>query len=92
MFALFLCAERLQSGDTLPIYIQRSHFRLPENPSTPIIMVGPGTGVAPFRAFMQEREEAGAEGKSWMFFGDQHFVTDFLYQTEWQKNGLKRAC
>jgi sulfite reductase (NADPH) flavoprotein alpha-component len=80
-----LCAERLQSGDTLPIYIQRSHFRLPENPSTPIIMVGPGTGVAPFRAFMQEREEAGAEGKSWMFFGDQHFVTDFLYQTEWQK-------
>ncbi|WP_342045460.1 assimilatory sulfite reductase (NADPH) flavoprotein subunit [Bacillus sp. OTU530] len=80
-----LCAERLQPGDTLPIYIQRSHFRLPENPSTPIIMVGPGTGVAPFRAFMQEREEAGAEGKSWMFFGDQHFVTDFLYQTEWQK-------
>ncbi|MFP3123915.1 assimilatory sulfite reductase (NADPH) flavoprotein subunit [Ectobacillus funiculus] len=80
-----LCAERLQSGDTLPIYIQRSHFRLPENPTTPIIMVGPGTGVAPFRAFMQEREEAGAEGKSWMFFGDQHFVTDFLYQTEWQK-------
>lgn len=80
-----LCAERLQSGDKLPIYIQRSHFRLPENPSTPIIMVGPGTGVAPFRAFMQEREEIGAEGKSWMFFGDQHFVTDFLYQTEWQK-------
>lgn len=80
-----LCAERLQPGDKLPIYVQRSHFRLPENPSTPVIMVGPGTGVAPFRAFMQEREEIGAEGKSWMFFGDQHFVTDFLYQTEWQK-------
>lgn len=80
-----LCAERLQPGDKLPIYVQRSHFRLPENSSTPIIMVGPGTGVAPFRAFMQEREEIGAEGKSWMFFGDQHFVTDFLYQTEWQK-------
>ena len=48
-------------------------------------MVGPGTGVAPFRSFMQEREEIGATGKSWMFFGDQHFVTDFLYQTEWQK-------
>lgn len=80
-----LCAERLQPGDKLPIYVQRSHFRLPENPSTPIIMVGPGTGVAPFRAFMQEREEIGVEGKSWMFFGDQHFVTDFLYQTEWQK-------
>ena len=52
-------------------------------------MVGPGTGVAPFRSFMQEREEMGAEGKSWLFFGDQHFVTDFLYQTEWQK-WLKR--
>ena len=51
-------------------------------------MVGPGTGVAPFRSFMQEREEIGATGKSWMFFGDQHFVTDFLYQTEWQ-NYLK---
>ena len=81
-----LVAERLQPGDTLPIYIQQNkHFRLPENPETPIIMVGPGTGVAPFRAFMQEREEIGAQGKSWMFFGDQHFVTDFLYQTEWQK-------
>ena len=56
-----------------------------KNPDTPIIMVGPGTGVAPFRSFMQEREEIGAEGKSWLFFGDQHFVTDFLYQTEWQK-------
>ncbi len=79
-------AERLQPGDTLPIYLQQNkHFKLPENPETPIIMVGPGTGVAPFRAFMQEREEIGAQGKSWMFFGDQHFVTDFLYQTEWQK-------
>jgi sulfite reductase (NADPH) flavoprotein alpha-component len=48
-------------------------------------MVGPGTGAAPFRCFMQEREENGAEGKAWMFFGDQHFVTDFLYQLEWQK-------
>ncbi|HWO95797.1 MAG TPA: assimilatory sulfite reductase (NADPH) flavoprotein subunit [Bacillus sp. (in: firmicutes)] len=81
-----LCAERLQPGDTLPIFIQQNkHFKLPENPDTPIIMVGPGTGVAPFRSFMQEREEIGAKGKSWMFFGDQHFVTDFLYQTEWQK-------
>jgi sulfite reductase (NADPH) flavoprotein alpha-component len=81
-----LCAERLQPGDTLPIYIQNNqNFKLPTNADTPIIMVGPGTGVAPFRSFMQEREEIGAEGKSWMFFGDQHFVTDFLYQTEWQK-------
>ncbi|PLT34056.1 assimilatory sulfite reductase (NADPH) flavoprotein subunit [Bacillus sp. V5-8f] len=81
-----LCAERLNPGDVLPVYIQHNqNFKLPENPDTPIIMVGPGTGVAPFRSFMQEREEIGAEGKSWMFFGDQHFVTDFLYQTEWQK-------
>lgn len=81
-----LCAERLQPGDTLPIYIQQNeNFKLPTNPETPIIMIGPGTGVAPFRSFMQEREELGAEGKSWLFFGDQHFVTDFLYQTEWQK-------
>lgn len=81
-----LCAERLQPGDTLPVYIQpNQNFKLPKNPDTPIIMVGPGTGIAPFRSFMQEREEIGAEGKSWLFFGDQHYVTDFLYQTEWQK-------
>lgn len=81
-----LCAERLQPGDTIPVYIQHNeNFKLPANPETPIIMIGPGTGVAPFRSFMQEREEIGAEGKSWLFFGDQHFVTDFLYQTEWQK-------
>jgi sulfite reductase (NADPH) flavoprotein alpha-component len=79
-------AERLQPGDSVPIYIQQNeNFKLPANPETPIIMIGPGTGVAPFRSFIQEREETGAEGKSWMFFGDQHFVTDFLYQTEWQK-------
>lgn len=81
-----LCAERLESGDTIPVYIQKNpNFKLPVNPDTPIIMVGPGTGIAPFRAFMQEREEQEAEGKSWLFFGDQHFVTDFLYQTEWQQ-------
>ena len=81
-----LCAERLEPGDTLPVYIQHNqNFKLPESPDDPIIMVGPGTGIAPFRSFMQEREEIGASGKSWLFFGDQHFVTDFLYQTEWQK-------
>ncbi|WP_144470738.1 assimilatory sulfite reductase (NADPH) flavoprotein subunit [Bacillus safensis] len=81
-----LCAERLEPGDTLPVYIQHNqNFKLPENHEAPIIMVGPGTGIAPFRSFMQEREEVGADGKSWLFFGDQHFVTDFLYQTEWQK-------
>ncbi|MDX8291607.1 assimilatory sulfite reductase (NADPH) flavoprotein subunit [Metabacillus indicus] len=81
-----LTAERLQPGDTLPVYIQKNqNFKLPENPDVPVIMVGPGTGIAPFRSFIQEREETGAGGKSWLFFGDQHFVTDFLYQTEWQK-------
>ena len=80
------CAERVQPGDQLSIFIQANeNFKLPNNPDTPVIMIGPGTGVAPFRSFMQEREETGAKGKSWMFFGDQHFRTDFLYQTEWQK-------
>lgn len=80
------CAENIQPGDTVPIFIQHNdHFKLPEDPDTPIIMIGPGTGVAPFRSFMQEREEIKANGKSWLFFGDQHFRTDFLYQTEWQK-------
>ena len=85
-------ADRIEPGDTLPVYIQHNqNFKLPNNPDTPIIMVGPGTGIAPFRSFIQEREELGAEGKSWLFFGDQHFVTDFLYQTEWQKL-FKRRC
>ncbi|WP_251553715.1 assimilatory sulfite reductase (NADPH) flavoprotein subunit [Neobacillus muris] len=81
-----LTAERLQLGDKVPVFIQHNeNFKLPNNPAAPIIMIGPGTGVAPFRSFMQEREETGAPGKSWLFFGDQHFRTDFLYQIEWQK-------
>ncbi|MFJ7993217.1 assimilatory sulfite reductase (NADPH) flavoprotein subunit [Peribacillus frigoritolerans] len=81
-----LCADRLQPGDLLPVYIQHNqNFKQPKNPDTPIIMVGPGTGIAPFRSFIQDREESEAKGKTWLFFGDQHFVTDFLYQTEWQK-------
>lgn len=80
------CAERLLPGDKASVYVQpNTHFKLPEDPGTPIIMVGPGTGIAPFRSFMQEREEIRASGPSWLFFGDQHFVTDFLYQTEWQR-------
>ncbi len=79
-------AERLEAGDSLPVYIQHNpNFKLPSNPDTPIIMIGPGTGVAPFRAFLGEREEIGASGKSWLFYGDQHFATDFLYQIEWQR-------
>ncbi|WP_273834385.1 assimilatory sulfite reductase (NADPH) flavoprotein subunit [Guptibacillus sedimenti] len=80
------CAERSQAGDKLPVFVQRNeNFRLPNNPDTPVIMIGAGTGVAPYRAFLQEREEIGAGGDTWLFFGEQHFVTDFLYQVEWQK-------
>ncbi|MEK5233042.1 assimilatory sulfite reductase (NADPH) flavoprotein subunit [Lysinibacillus sp. FSL K6-0232] len=79
-------AERLQIGDTLPIYVHKNpNFRLPENQDTPIIMIGAGTGIAPYRAFLEEREELGIEGNAWLIFGDQHFVTDFLYQTDWQR-------
>lgn len=79
-------AERVKPGDTLPVFVQSNpNFKLPADPDTPIIMIGPGTGVAPFRAFLGHREETGAKGKSWLFFGDQHFRTDFLYQVEWQR-------
>jgi len=79
-------SERLEVGDRVSIFVQSNpNFKLPASHETPIIMIGPGTGVAPFRAFMEEREEAGAGGKSWLFFGDRHYVTDFLYQTDWQR-------
>ncbi|MCE0455864.1 MULTISPECIES: assimilatory sulfite reductase (NADPH) flavoprotein subunit [Staphylococcus] len=79
-------AERIQPGDTVPIYLKRNpNFKFPKEGDTPVIMIGPGTGVAPFRAYMQEREEHGFKGNTWLFFGDQHFTTDFLYQTEWQE-------
>jgi sulfite reductase (NADPH) flavoprotein alpha-component len=79
-------ADRLETGDTLPVFVQHNpNFKLPANPDAPLIMIGPGTGVAPFRAFLGEREELGAKGKTWLFFGDQHFSTDFLYQLEWQR-------
>jgi sulfite reductase (NADPH) flavoprotein alpha-component len=61
------------------------NFKLPENPETKVIMIGAGTGVAPFRSFLFERESQGLVGNSWLFFGEQRFQTDFLYQTEWQQ-------
>lgn len=75
----------LRSEDAaIPVYLYRNpSFRLPRDPETPIIMIGPGTGVAPFRAFMAEREAAGAPGRNWLFFGDRSFESDFLYQAEW---------
>ncbi len=77
-------ADRGAPGGVLPVFVQSNpHFRLPAD-DTPIIMIGAGTGVAPYRAFMQEREARGAPGRSWLFFGERNFRTDFLYQTEWQ--------
>jgi len=79
-------SDRRAPGDAIRVYVsENENFRLPEDPDQPLIMIGPGTGVAPFRAFMQEREEMGAQGKSWLFFGDRRFREDFLYQTEWQQ-------
>lgn len=77
-------AERVGADGTVPVYVQENpHFRLPADPAAAIIMVGPGTGVAPFRAFLAEREALGAKGKNWLFFGDRTFHSDFLYQAEW---------
>ncbi len=78
-------ANRGAQGALLRVFIQANpYFRLPAN-DIPILMVGAGTGIAPYRAFMQEREASGAKGRSWLFFGERNFATDFLYQTEWQR-------
>ncbi|GAA5119942.1 assimilatory sulfite reductase (NADPH) flavoprotein subunit [Luteolibacter yonseiensis] len=79
-------ADLVKSGDTVPMFIQpNKNFRLPADGSTPVIMVGPGTGVAPFRSFIEHRAALGSSGKNWLFFGDQHYTYDFLYQLEWQE-------
>ncbi|MGJ8677098.1 MAG: assimilatory sulfite reductase (NADPH) flavoprotein subunit [Akkermansiaceae bacterium] len=80
-------ADDAPKGSKVSVYIhQNKNFRLPENGETPVIMVGPGTGIAPFRAFVEERAETGAKGDSWLFFGDQCYNEDFLYQLEWQEH------
>ncbi|WP_174849938.1 NADPH-dependent assimilatory sulfite reductase flavoprotein subunit [Yersinia artesiana] len=85
-------ADRLEVDGDIRIFIEHNdNFRLPADPETPVIMIGPGTGIAPFRAFMQQREADGATGKNWLLFGNPHFTEDFLYQVEWQryvKDGL----
>jgi len=84
-------ADRVPVGEALPVFIEgNEYFKLPDDDARDIIMVGPGTGVAPFRAFVEQRTERGALGKNWLFFGNPHFETDFLYQTEWL-NHLKRG-
>ncbi|ELY2495383.1 NADPH-dependent assimilatory sulfite reductase flavoprotein subunit [Cronobacter muytjensii] len=79
-------ADRLEEEGEVRVFIEHNdNFRLPATPETSVIMIGPGTGIAPFRAFMQQREADGATGKNWLFFGNPHFTEDFLYQVEWQR-------
>lgn len=84
-------AERIKPGDIVPIYLKKNpNFKFPMKQDIPVIMIGPGTGIAPFRAYLQEREELGMTGKTWLFFGDQHRSSDFLYEEEieeWLENG-----
>jgi sulfite reductase (NADPH) flavoprotein alpha-component len=81
-------AERIKPGDQVKVYIQKAHaFALPQDPERPIIMIGPGTGVAPFRAFLLDRKATGASGKNWLFFGHQRSDCDFFYADE--LNALK---
>ena len=79
-------ADRCKMGDKVRIYVKPNrHFRLPQDSQRPIIMIGAGTGVAPYRAFIEERIEQGAAGKSWLVFGERNYTYDFLYQLEWQE-------
>jgi sulfite reductase (NADPH) flavoprotein alpha-component len=77
-------ADRVRAGTTpVPVFVSHSHFGVPDDGARDLIMVGPGTGIAPFRAFLQERVATGAKGRHWIFFGEQHRATDFLYEEEW---------
>jgi sulfite reductase (NADPH) flavoprotein alpha-component len=75
--------ERAQVGETLPIYLhENKNFRLPEDTDAPVIMIGPGTGIAPFRAFLEHRQALGHKGQNWLFFGEQRSVSDYLYKDQ----------
>ena len=79
-----LLCSRLEEGDEIEVFVEPNpRFRLPQNNDTPIIMIGPGTGIAPFRAFMQQRRAENAQGKNWLFFGNRYFRGDFLYHADW---------
>ena len=79
-------SHRLEEGGEVKVFVEHNNnFKLPQDDNTPVIMIGPGTGIAPFRSFIQERDDRGADGKNWLFFGDRTFTQDFLYQVEWQK-------
>lgn len=85
-------ADRVAAGQKVAIFVQKSHgFTVPSDPTAPMIMIGPGTGIAPFRAFLEERERRGATGANWLFFGDRHEASDFLYREQlqaWHRDGL----
>ena len=85
-------ADFAKPGDVIPVFVQKSHgFGPPADDNAPAIMVGPGTGIAPFRAFLEEREARGAKGRNWLFFGDQKRITDYLYEdqiADWQRRGI----
>ena len=89
-------SDRCGEGDAIAVYVQKSHgFTVPADPAAPMIMIGPGTGIAPFRAFLQERDAAGATGDNWLFFGDQKASCDYLYRDEiesWLGSGLLTRC
>lgn len=79
-------STRLDEGGEVNVFVETNdNFRLPDDGNTPVIMIGPGTGIAPFRAFMQQREAEEASGENWLFFGNPNYTQDFLYQTEWQR-------
>ena len=79
-------STRLDEGGEVNVFVEKNdNFRLPDDGNTPVIMIGPGTGIAPFRAFMQQREAEEASGENWLFFGNPNYTQDFLYQTEWQR-------
>jgi sulfite reductase (NADPH) flavoprotein alpha-component len=87
--------DRWPIGTTAPVYIQdaQKHFAMPADPATPMIMIGPGTGLAPFRGFMEERDLTGSRGRNWLFFGDQARAWGFYYESEltaWEQRGLLR--
>ncbi|RIN47903.1 sulfite reductase [NADPH] flavoprotein alpha-component, partial [Staphylococcus simulans] len=85
-------ADRTQIGDKIPVYLKKNpNFKFPYNNHTPVIMIGAGTGIAPYRAFLQEREHLQLKGNQWLIFGNQNYDADFLYRSDlesWLEKGV----